>query len=209
MFNKGELPILGILRGIYDMHIGALVEICKRSGIKYLEVTMNTNSAGQLIREMTTIAGTDLMIGAGTVLDKNGFYEALNAGAKFIVSPSLIDDVITTCVKENVPVFPGALTPTEVHKAWDMGATMVKLFPAGLYGPGYIKMLKAPFDSIKIMAVGGVNEQNIAEYFRQGADAVAFGAGIIRPEWLDKKRYDLIEKQLGILIQSYKGFVSV
>jgi 2-dehydro-3-deoxyphosphogluconate aldolase / (4S)-4-hydroxy-2-oxoglutarate aldolase len=90
-----------------------------------------------------------------------------------------------------------------------MGAAMVKLFPAGLYGPGYIRALRGPFDKIKIMAVGGVNENNIAEYFRQGANAVAFGAGIVRPEWLDKSRYDLVEECIMALIQAYKGSISV
>jgi 2-dehydro-3-deoxyphosphogluconate aldolase/(4S)-4-hydroxy-2-oxoglutarate aldolase len=209
MFVKGELPLLGILRGISEEHINALVDICKKTGIKYLEVTMNTSDAGQLIRKMIQTAGDEIHIGAGTVRDKKELDEALLAGAEFIVSPSLIEEVVVTCVKEHVPVFPGALTPTEIHKSWSMGATMVKLFPAGLFGPGYIGMLKAPFNSVRIMVTGGVNEQNIAEYFRQGADAAAFGAGIFRMEWLKARKYDMIEEHLVALIQAYRGEILV
>jgi 2-dehydro-3-deoxyphosphogluconate aldolase/(4S)-4-hydroxy-2-oxoglutarate aldolase len=209
MFVKSELPLLGILRNISEEHIDPVVNICKKIGINYLEVTMNTKNAGKLIRKMIQTAGTEINIGAGTVLDKNDLSEALSAGACFIVSPSLVEDVLVTCVKRKIPVFPGALTPTEVHKAWDMGATMVKLFPAGLFGPAYIGMLKAPFHSIRIMVTGGVNEKNIAEYFRQGAEAAAFGAGIFRAEWLEKRKYDLIEEHLAALVRSYKGEVLV
>jgi 2-dehydro-3-deoxyphosphogluconate aldolase/(4S)-4-hydroxy-2-oxoglutarate aldolase len=130
---------------------------------------------------------------------------ALEAGAKFIVCPSLIKEVVDKCVKENIPVFPGALTPTEIHRAWLFGATMVKLFPASLFGPGYLRAIKAPLDNIKIIAVGGVGPQNISKFFENGADAVAFGAGIIRNKWLDDDQYELIEHQLKSLIESYKS----
>jgi 2-dehydro-3-deoxyphosphogluconate aldolase / (4S)-4-hydroxy-2-oxoglutarate aldolase len=204
MFKKDELPILGILRGISEKDIVPIVNICKRTGIKYLEITMNTTGAVQLISKMISIAGTDLVIGAGTVLDTNDLRQALAAGARFIVSPSLVEEVVEACKREKILVFPGALTPTEVHKAWEMGASMVKLFPAGLYGPDYIQMLKAPFNSIKIMAVGGVNEKNAAEYFSKRADAVAFGAGIFRPEWLLQDRFELIEEHLNTFILACK-----
>ncbi len=208
MFAQNELPILGILRGIADKDILPLVDICKKVGVKYLEVTMNTKGACQLIRKLGSIAGNELKIGAGTILCNAELKDALESGAKFIVTPAVIEEVIVSCVEHGIPVFPGALTPTEVHKAWDMGATMVKLFPSGLLGPAYIKMLKGPFDKIKIIAVGGVDEKNITEYFRQGADAVAFGAGIVRPEWLNKNRYDLIEEHLSSFILAYKGLIS-
>jgi len=208
MFKTDELPLLGILRGIVGNDIQPLIDICKKSGVKYLEITMNTKGAVDLIRSISTLVKDEFCIGAGTILGEKDLAEALLAGAKFIVTPSLNEAVIKSCVKQNIPVFPGAFTPTEVHKAWDMGATMVKLFPAGAFGPGYIRALRGPFDSIKLMAVGGVNEKNIGEYFKQGANAVAFGSGIIRPDWLEKQRYDLIEEHLKILVKSYSYSIS-
>jgi len=205
MFLKDELPILGILRGISKNHIDPLIAIFSKSGIRSIEVTMNTVGAVSLIKDIIDRAGDKFNVGAGTVLDQKDMKDALDAGARFIVSPSIVEDVIAECVKKKIPVFPGALSPTEVHKAWNMGATMVKLFPCGIYGPGYIRALKGPFENIKIMAVGGVNEQNISLFFKQGADAVAFGAGILKSEWLDNNRFDLIEEKLHLLIKSYRS----
>ncbi len=205
MFTKDTLPILAILRGITSRHIDPLLSIFKKSDIRNIEVTMNTEGATDHIAELVDKAGDRFNIGAGTVLSKDDLHTALKAGAKFIVCPSIVDEVVEECVKENIPVFPGALTPTEIQKAWNMGATMVKLFPSGMYGPGYIRALKGPFPNIKIMAVGGVTEQNISLFFKQGANAVAFGAGILRAEWLEKDRFDLIGEKLSLLIKAYKA----
>jgi 2-dehydro-3-deoxyphosphogluconate aldolase/(4S)-4-hydroxy-2-oxoglutarate aldolase len=95
-----------------------------------------------------------------------------------------------------------------VHKAWASGAEMIKLFPASVFGPSYIRSLKGPFNSIKFMAVGGVDEGNISGFFECGADAVAFGAGIFRPEWLRNNRYDLIESKLVSLIRAYQANIA-
>jgi 2-dehydro-3-deoxyphosphogluconate aldolase/(4S)-4-hydroxy-2-oxoglutarate aldolase len=203
MFSKDELPILGILRGISEKHIDPLLKVFSRSGIKYIEITMNTQGATRLLKEIVVRAERNLVVGAGTVLSKQVMFEAVAAGARFIVSPSVVEDVILECVEQNIPVFPGAFTPTEVHKAWNMGATMVKLFPSGMFGPNYIKALKGPFENIKIMAVGGIDEQNISLFFKQGADAVAFGAGILRSEWMNSNRFDLIDEKLQLLIKAY------
>jgi 2-dehydro-3-deoxyphosphogluconate aldolase/(4S)-4-hydroxy-2-oxoglutarate aldolase len=145
-----------------------------------------------------------ITVGAGTVLNLQDFEKAVTAGARFIVCPSIVEDVIQACKNENIPVFPGALTPSEVHRAWEMGATMVKLFPSSVFGPGYIKELKGPFNNIKIMAVGGINEKNVSEYFASGADAVAFGGSIFNLKWMEDKRFDLIENKIHDLINNYK-----
>jgi len=208
MFEHGKLPIMGILRGIEERNVQPLAETCIDAGMDYLEITMNTNDAVGLIRQMTEVSNDRLIIGAGTVLTTNDLEEALAAGAKFIVCPTIVEAVITECLMQKIPVFPGALTPNEFQKAWDMGATMVKLFPASVFGPSYIKELKGPFNSLKIIAVGGVNEQNIGSYFKSGAEAVAFGASIFKPEWLAKDRYELIKEGLMALIGSYKKWLT-
>jgi 2-dehydro-3-deoxyphosphogluconate aldolase/(4S)-4-hydroxy-2-oxoglutarate aldolase len=205
MFENNKLPLLGILRGIEEKDVKPLALTCIESGISFLEITMNTRGACDLIRQMMEISENNLVVGAGTVLNLQDLENALTAGAKFIVCPSTIDAVIKECSKLRIPVFPGVLTPSEVQRAWEMGATMVKLFPASVFGPSYIKELKGPFDSIKIMAVGGVSEQNIGQYFNCGADAVAFGASIFKPMYLREDRYDLIKEELNTFIASYKN----
>ncbi|MBN1598632.1 MAG: bifunctional 4-hydroxy-2-oxoglutarate aldolase/2-dehydro-3-deoxy-phosphogluconate aldolase [Bacteroidales bacterium] len=204
MFKNNEVPILSILRGIDRNALELLAEIFIKTGIRYTEITMNTKNAPDLIKTMKGIAGNEFVVGAGTVLSVEDIDKAMEAGASFIVCPSVIEDVIDKCCKNNIPVFPGALTPTEVHRAWDMGATMVKLFPATAFGPSYIKALKAPFNEIKIMAVGGINDETISTFFANGADAVAVGASIFRLEWIEDKRFSLIEDKLTSLIRRYR-----
>ena len=136
MFSKVELPILGILRGITHKHLDSLVSLFSEAGIRFVEVAMNTPGATGLIRELIAKAGDNMMVGAGTVISLQDMNEALDAGARFIVCPSIVDEVVKTSVNRKIPVFPGALTPTEILRAWNMGATMVKLFPSGVYGPG-------------------------------------------------------------------------
>lgn len=205
MFEKDKLPILGILRGIEESNIRHLVSTCIDSGISYVEITMNTKGAAHLIHQMINISFDKLVVGAGTVINMDSLDKALEAGAKFIVCPAVVDSVIKKCVQLKIPVFPGALTPTEVQRAWDLGATMVKLFPASVFGPPYIKELKGPFNTTKIMAVGGINEHNINAYFYNGADAVAFGASIFNIQWLAEGRYELIKEKIISLIKNYKN----
>lgn len=191
-----QKPILTILRGIQEKDLEPIYQLLIDAKLDTLEITMNTPQAYTLIAKMRNIAGDKLTLGAGTVLDMNDLDDALNAGASFIVTPNLNEEVISFCVTNHIHVFPGALTPSEVYKAWDLGASMVKLFPASCFGPKYIKDLKGPFDSIDLMAVGGVNAKNIVDYFKAGAAAVAIGGSIFKQEWLDAGRFELIAKEL-------------
>ncbi len=205
MFTKDDLPLLAILRGVKEENLQPLVEVFIKTGIRFLEITMNTPDASELIQKIKILSIEKIKIGAGTVLNANDLDAALTAGAEFIVSPSVVDDVIHKCVKENIPVIPGAFTPTEVHKAWDMGSAMIKLFPASIFGPSYFKALKGPFESIKLMAVGGVDEYNIDTYISSGADAIGFGGSIIKNEWLKDEKYQIIEDKITALASAYKA----
>ncbi|MGB2961646.1 MAG: bifunctional 4-hydroxy-2-oxoglutarate aldolase/2-dehydro-3-deoxy-phosphogluconate aldolase [Candidatus Omnitrophota bacterium] len=198
-----ELPLMGILRGIEIADAGPLIETAVKAGLRAIEVTMNTHGAADIISGMCRMSKGRIMVGAGTVISESGLDAALAAGASFIVMPVCDRDIVGSCVKKRIPVFPGALTPQEVLDAWQLGATMVKVFPSGVFGPGYIKALKGPFDGVKLMAVGGVNLENIGEYFSSGADAVAFGASVFKDEWLKVKDFESIRK----LIEKYVAAV--
>ncbi len=200
-----ELPLMGIVRGVDIGDIGALIESVIKAGLKTIEITMNTPCAAGIISEAVNIAGGRIDVGAGTVLSRADLEGALTAGAGFIVMPTLIENVMNYCVRNDIPVFPGALTPQEVFNAWDKGATMVKVFPSGVFGPKYIKELKGPFDKVKLMAVGGVRCENIGEYFSCGADAVAFGGSVFSKEWLRKKDF----ASIGRLVREYVEAVKV
>ena len=194
-------PVLGIIRGIDSDSIKALSRTIVNSGLEAVEVTMNTPGAPEMIAKIKSICGKRLFVGAGTVLSLDQAHTAIKAGAEFIVMPVLIDEIAIICRERNVPFFPGAFTPQEVFYAWESGASMVKIFPAGLGGPKHIKSLKGPFDKIKMMAVGGISIENIEDYFKSGADAVAFGASIFDRELIEQKEFDTIERLIRCFVE--------
>jgi 2-dehydro-3-deoxyphosphogluconate aldolase/(4S)-4-hydroxy-2-oxoglutarate aldolase len=199
-----KLPLMGIVRGIRGEDTRPLIESVVEAGLETIEVTMNTPGARDIIRAARDVSRGRIAVGAGTVLGLDDLKAALDAGAGFIVMPVALEEVIRYCVKKGVPVFPGALSPQEVHNAWEAGAAMVKVFPCGVFGPKYIKELKGPFDRIKLMAVGGVRLENIAEYFSSGADAVAFGASVFKREWLDAGDFRSIGELVGKYVEAVK-----
>jgi len=114
------------------------------------------------------------------VLTLQDLESALGSGAGFIVLPVLVRAVVEYCVKNKIPVFPGALTPQEIYQAYASGATMVKVFPAKFFGPEYFREIKGPFNKIELLACGGVTPENLKNYFASGANAVTFGASVLR-----------------------------
>jgi len=185
-------PVMGIARGVELEQIEPLVEAVVTSGLKTLEITMNTKDAARLIRKARKIAQKRLVLGAGTVLDMDSLKQALDSGATFIVMPVFIQDVLRYCVKNEIPVFPGALTPQEIYRAWQDGATMVKVFPAKFFGPEYFREIKGPFSDIELLACAGVTPQNMRAYFACGANAIAFGASVFKKDWLREKKYSSV-----------------
>ena len=201
--NFKKLPILGVLRGIDLDLVNPLVESIVTSGLETIEVTMNTKNASEIIRQMAKISNQRLTIGAGTVLTIDDVKAAVDAGATFIVSPTLIPKVVDYCVKNRIPVFPGAFTPQEIYNAWSAGATMVKVFPVKFFGPSYLKEIKGPFNDIQLLACGGVNKENMSSFFQCGASAIAFGASVFKKEWLKENNFVEIENSIKELILKF------
>jgi len=195
-------PILGILRGVEESQIEPLVETVIGSGLETLEITMNTPGASGLIKKAKKAAKGRLTLGAGTVLSMQDLELALASGASFIVMPVLIKEVTAYCLKNKIPVFPGALTPSEIYQAYEAGATMVKVFPAKFFGPGYFKEIKGPFNTIELLACGGVTPENLKEYFSSGASAVSFGASVFRKDWLLNKDFNSIGMSIKRFIEA-------
>ncbi len=116
--------------------------------------------------------------------------QAILAGASFIVTPALVPEVIRACVQQKVPVMPGALTPTEILTAWQMGATLVKVFPADQLGPAHIRAVKAPFPEIPLMPTGGVTVETLPEFRKAGADAFGVGGPLFDPKQAAASNWD-------------------
>lgn len=198
-------PLMGILRGIEPDLIEPLVETVISTGLETIEITMNTKGAPELLRKAVTTSKKRLMIGAGTVLNMDSLRQALDSGATFIVTPVLASDVLEYCVKNKIPVFPGALSPLEIYNAWAQGATMVKVFPAKSFGPEYFKEIKGPFNDVELLACGGVTPQNMKSYFLCGASAVTFGASVFKKEWLLKKDFESISRYIKEFLKELSG----
>jgi len=201
-----KTPLLGILRGIAEKDVEPLIETSCAAGLQAIEITMNTPGAAALIRKAVVRARSRIAVGAGTVLDVVDLKVAVNSGASFIVSPVFVEDVVSRCVKKKIPVFPGAATPSEIHRAWQAGATMVKVFPVGnLGGPDFIREIKGPLSEVRLLACGGVTAKNAKAYLRAGSSALAFGSGVFKREWIERGRFNLIKREIGGFIRSMEN----
>ncbi len=191
-----QKPVMGIIRGMDKAHIGPVHGAIKNAGLETIEITMNTKGASGIISSIKEMSKGDISVGAGTVLSVKDLDEALEAGAEFVVMPVYIKEVARKCLDKGIPFFPGAFTPQEVFDAWEGKAAMVKIFPADLGGPGYIRALKGPFDKARLMAVGGVSLSNVADFFASGAEGVAFGSSIFKRELIEKNDLRPIEDSI-------------
>jgi len=158
----------------------AAVDAIRAGGIPILEITLTVPGAVQVIAELTRRLGDDALIGAGTVLDADTARACVDAGARFVVSPALDVPTIEACRGLGIPVFPGALTPTEIVTAWKAGADAVKVFPAGAVGgAAYLKSVKAPLPQIELIPTGGVSLKTAADFIAAGAMALGVGADLV------------------------------
>ena len=157
-------------------------EAVVRAGIPIVEVTMTTPGAIEVIAELAR-HHSGVIAGAGTVCDLETARHCLDVGARFLTSTGLDLEIVNFAVKQNVVVFPGALTPSEVMAAWKARPDFVKIFPCSLLGgPAYIRALKAPFPHVPLIAAGGVNQQTAAEFLRAGAVALGIGSELVPHE---------------------------
>jgi 2-dehydro-3-deoxyphosphogluconate aldolase/(4S)-4-hydroxy-2-oxoglutarate aldolase len=197
--------IVVIVRGLEQQYMMDLAEALHAGGIRVMEVTLNSPGALEAIRLLQDKLGERMYIGAGTVLDVEDAERALAAGASFLVTPNMEEDVIRFAVQREVPIFPGAMTPTEVVKAWKAGATAVKLFPSASLGIGYIKELQGPLSHIPMIAVGGVKEDNIRQFMDIGCHAVGIGGSLVQLDDIRAGRLDAITEKTRRLLAAAHG----
>lgn len=187
-----DTRIIVIVRGVDTKAMVPLAEALYEGGIRVMEVTLNTEGAFDSIRHLQHKVGDRMWIGAGTVLDIEDAKRAIAAGAQFIVTPNMEEDVIRFCGELNIPIYPGALTPTEIVKAWKAGAPAVKIFPSASIGMAYIKELQGPLSHIPMVAVGGVNADNIRRFMEIGCYAVGIGGSLVDKSAIRNEKWDRI-----------------
>jgi 2-dehydro-3-deoxyphosphogluconate aldolase/(4S)-4-hydroxy-2-oxoglutarate aldolase len=187
--------VIAIMRAKSSSQLIEAAEAIKAGGIDVIEVTMTTPNALNVISEATVKFGNDVLFGAGSVLDPETARAAILAGAEFVVGPSLDIDLISLCNRYSIPVIPGCFSPTELVTAWQAGASMVKLFPASLGGPSFMKDLLAPLPQLEIIPVGGVNLENAKDYINNGAAALGVGSSLINQKLLDGNDMDELTRR--------------
>lgn len=174
--------IVPVIRGSSAEEALAVIEALLEGGIDILEITMTVPGAVHLINQVVERFGDDALVGAGTVLNPIAAIDCIKAGAQFIVCPMLDELTIETCQAAEVVCAPGALTPTEVVKAYEAGGDVIKIFPCdAVGGAGYLKALKAPLPHIPLMPTGGVTLESIRSFLSAGAVAVGVGSSLVNP----------------------------
>ena len=188
-----KIGVVAIIRTQDSSAVGGVVDALARGGLRALEVTMTVPRAIELIEEIVPTLPPDFLFGAGTVLDADTVHRAARAGAQFIVSPVLRPEVIKAAHDNGIPVLPGCFTPTEILTAWELGADLVKVFPATSVGPGYLRDIRGPLPQVKLVPTGGVSVDNAGDWLRAGAVAVGVGSALVDPKAIAAKQFGILE----------------
>ena len=170
--------IVAVVRGKSHEEARGYMEACLRGGIKSLELTYTIPNVCELIKEYSS--HTEALIGVGSVLNAKMASDAIEAGAKYVVSPGYSEEVDRVCKEMQVLYLPGCMTVSEIMKAMDAGNKMIKLFPGDVFGAKYVKAIKAPIPNVEIMPTGGVSVDNIEEWFANGVSCVGVGSSLIK-----------------------------
>jgi 2-dehydro-3-deoxyphosphogluconate aldolase/(4S)-4-hydroxy-2-oxoglutarate aldolase len=169
-------PVIAILRAPTAARFAEVTAVLHESGITAVEFTLNSPGALDALREC---AGFAHAVGAGTVLTASDAARAVDAGAAYLITPTVCAEVIAEGRRMGVPVICGAFTPTEIHSAWQAGATLVKVFPASIGGPGYVKAIRGPLKEIPLVPTGGIGLADARAYLDAGARALGMGSPLV------------------------------
>lgn len=173
-------PVVAVLRARHASEYAPVIAALAEGGVRSIELTLSTAGVFDLLPSLARDFGDDVEIGVGTIATTVEAEQALDAGARFLVTPVTDSTIVRAAVDRGVPVFPGGLTPTELLNGWRAGATAVKVFPASTVGPGYISQLRGPFPDIQVIPSGGVSIEDAAAWITAGALAVSLGGPLLR-----------------------------
>lgn len=174
-----ENPVVAVLRARHADEYAPVISALAEGGVRSIELTLSTAGVFDLLPALIRDFGDDVEIGVGTITTTAEAEQALDSGARFLVTPVTDSDIVRAAVARGVPVFPGGLTPTELLSGWRAGATAVKVFPASTVGPGYISQLRGPFPEIQVIPSGGVGIDDAAAWISAGAMAVSLGGPLL------------------------------
>jgi 2-dehydro-3-deoxyphosphogluconate aldolase/(4S)-4-hydroxy-2-oxoglutarate aldolase len=205
-----DCGIVAVVRADSGALLAQVVKALAEGGVTAAEITFTVPDAVEVIRQVRNEVGDAVCLGAGTVLDPETARAALLAGAEYIVSPTVNLDVIRLCRRYDKPVMPGAFTPTEVVAAWEAGADVVKVFPADIGGPPFLKALRGPLPQIKLMPTGGVDLNTAEPFLKAGACCLGVGSSLVEPKAVaagDFARLRDLASQYAAIVRKFRGQV--
>lgn len=201
-----DAGIISIMRRTESSLAVDTAEALLAGGVSVVEVTLNTPGALDMLAALARHVGQRMAIGAGTVMSPDEVARALDAGARFIVSPHTDPAVIEAARSAGAPALPGAFTPTEIVRAWQAGASLVKVFPVGSVGPRYLRDVLAPLTEIPLLPTGGVTLENAAEFIRAGARGLGLGSDLVSPRTVAARDFtSLTERARRFVAEVAKG----
>ncbi|MER5966216.1 bifunctional 4-hydroxy-2-oxoglutarate aldolase/2-dehydro-3-deoxy-phosphogluconate aldolase [Streptomyces sp. NPDC002057] len=172
-------PVIAILRSASPRHFPDVADALHASGVRAVEFTLTTPGVLDALREYAAAKPDGLALGAGTVVTPADARRAVEAGATYLITPATCLDVVAEARRLGVPVLPGAFTPSEILSVWQAGATMVKLFPASVGGPEYLRAVRAPLGSVPLVPTGGISLDRAPAYLAAGATALGMGGPLV------------------------------
>ncbi|MFZ4628683.1 MAG: bifunctional 4-hydroxy-2-oxoglutarate aldolase/2-dehydro-3-deoxy-phosphogluconate aldolase [Blastocatellia bacterium] len=192
LFSYGIIPVVSLSRAEQAV---PLAESLVAGGLPCAEITFRTAAAASAIAQIRQRV-PEILLGAGTVLTLEQLDTALDAGARFIVSPGTNPRVVEACLERNVPVFPGVCTPTEIEAALALGVDLLKFFPAeAMGGVQTLRALSGPYRKVRFLPTGGVDARNLSDYLALPQVVACGGSWMVKPEWLEAGQFSTIETQ--------------
>lgn len=198
-----DTGIVSIIRAKSGEQLVNVAKTLYEGGIDVIEVTFTVPGVLEIIAAVKKELGDKILLGAGTVLDSETARAAILAGAEFIVTPTVNTDVIKMCNRYSKVIMPGGFTPTEILTAWDAGADIVKVFPAEVGGPGYLKAVHGPLPHVRLLPTGGVNLETLPAFLKSGACAVGLGSQLVETKAVESGDMARIRS----LAEQYVGLV--
>ena len=205
IIDNGAVAVIRLSEPNKIMHVA---EALYNGGVENLEITMTVPNALTIIEKVSKEMCDSVLVGVGSILDCETAEKAIEAGAKYIVSPIFDEDIIRAGHKFDLPVMPGAFTPTEIQKAYKAGADIVKVFPADVLGMKFFSGVKAPMPHLRLMPTGGVTLTNADQWFNAGACAVGIGNALVDQDAIARNDYKVLTEKAKILINNIQEYRS-
>ena len=203
MDRIADSGVVAVMRDIPEDQVVDVARAIYEGGVTALELTADAKRCSELIAAVDReLQATDAVVGAGTVMDAAAARNVVEAGAEFVLAPNVNEDVITVCNRADVVAVPGVMTPTEADRAMAAGADVLKLFPASTVGPGHIGAIQSPLGDVPIMPTGGVDTDNVADYFDGGAMAVGAGSALVDYEAIERGDMDAVRESAAAFVDA-------